>query len=81
METLRQLTGIGNTVLVVEHDEEMIAAADHVIDIGPAAGEHGGLIVAEGTLAEVLASETSMTAQYLTGRRQIDLPERRRESG
>ena len=76
--SLRHLADIGNTVLVVEHDEETIAAADHVIDIGPGAGEHGGRIVAEGTLAEVLASDTSVTAKYLTGRYAIPVPEHRR---
>ena len=75
---LRNLADIGNTVLVVEHDEETIAAADHVIDIGPGAGEHGGQIVVEGTLAEVLASEASITARYLTGRYAIPVPQERR---
>ena len=78
VDALRHLADIGNTVLVVEHDEETIAAADHVIDIGPGAGEHGGEIVAQGTLPEVLASETSVTAKYLTGRYAIPVPEERR---
>ncbi|MCB9849251.1 MAG: excinuclease ABC subunit UvrA [Phycisphaerales bacterium] len=76
--TLRRLTDAGNTVLVVEHDEEMIAAADRVIDIGPGAGEHGGTVVAEGTLREVLANHASATARYLTGTDVIELPESRR---
>ncbi|MCK4659357.1 MAG: excinuclease ABC subunit UvrA [Phycisphaerae bacterium] len=75
---LRRLADIGNTVLVVEHDEESISAADHVIDIGPGAGEHGGRIVAQGTLQEVLASEDSVTAKYLTGRYAIPVPQERR---
>ena len=78
VHALRHLTDIGNTVLVVEHDEETIAAADHVIDIGPGAGEHGGHIVAQGTLADVLASDASVTAKYLTGRYVIPVPEERR---
>jgi len=76
--TLRRLVDTGNTVLVVEHDEEMIAAADRLIDLGPGAGEHGGEIVAEGTVAEVLASKKSQTARYLTGREVIEMPESRR---
>ncbi|MCB9865864.1 MAG: excinuclease ABC subunit UvrA [Phycisphaerales bacterium] len=76
--TLRRLTDIGNTVLVVEHDEEMIAAADRLIDLGPAAGTHGGMLMAEGTVAEVLANQESATARYLTGRDVIELPEKRR---
>jgi excinuclease ABC subunit A len=76
--TLRRLADAGNTVVVVEHDEEIIAAADHVIDVGPAAGAHGGRIVAEGTLAEVLAHPESATAGYLTGRNHIEAPEARR---
>jgi excinuclease ABC subunit A len=76
--TLRRLTDIGNTVLVVEHDEETIRAADYVIDMGPGAGAHGGRIVAEGPLADVLADPDSITAQFLTGAREIPLPPRRR---
>ncbi len=76
--TLRALTEQGNTVLVVEHDEEIIAAADHVIDIGPGAGDAGGNVVAEGTLADVMASEDSLSAQYLSGRRSIETPKKRR---
>ncbi|MCA9253906.1 MAG: excinuclease ABC subunit UvrA, partial [Phycisphaerales bacterium] len=76
--TLRTLTDLGNTVLIVEHDEEVIAAADHVIDIGPGAGDAGGEVVSEGTLADVLAAEDSLTAQYLSGRRSIETPKKRR---
>ncbi len=76
--TLRHLADIGNTVLVVEHDEEMIRAADHVLDVGPGAGVHGGRIVAQGTVAEVCACRESITGDYLSGRRAIDVPARRR---
>jgi excinuclease ABC subunit A len=76
--TLRHLTDIGNTVLVVEHDEEMIRASDHLIDMGPRAGRHGGQIVAQGTVKQVLKSKASLTAEYLTGRTSITGPETRR---
>ncbi|MET0182967.1 MAG: excinuclease ABC subunit UvrA, partial [Caulobacterales bacterium] len=78
LETLQRLRDLGNTVLVVEHDEEAILTADHVIDMGPAAGIHGGKVIAEGTPAEIEASEESVTAAYLTGRREIAIPEKRR---
>ncbi|MCW5731721.1 MAG: excinuclease ABC subunit UvrA [Alphaproteobacteria bacterium] len=78
LKTLERLRDIGNTVLVVEHDEEAIRAADHVIDMGPAAGVHGGRIVAQGTPAEIMASPASLTGQYLTGMRQIPMPAERR---
>ncbi|MEO1956307.1 MAG: excinuclease ABC subunit UvrA [Methylophilaceae bacterium] len=71
LETLRRLRDIGNSVIVVEHDQEAILSADHVIDIGPGAGEHGGSIVAEGTAKEVLANPKSLTGQYLSGKKQI----------
>ena len=77
--TLKRLAGQDNTVIVVEHDEQVIAAADRVIDIGPGAGLRGGRIVAEGTLDDVLASEESVTAGFLTGRLCVSIPERRRE--
>jgi excinuclease ABC subunit A len=77
LETLKRLRDLGNTVIVVEHDEEAILAADHVIDIGPAAGVHGGEIIAEGTPADIMASPRSLTGQYLTGERLIPVPERR----
>ncbi len=71
LETLRRLRDIGNSVIVVEHDQDAILTADHVIDIGPGAGEHGGSIVAEGTAKEVLANPKSLTGQYLSGKKQI----------
>jgi len=77
LETLKRLKGLGNTVLVVEHDEDAIRTADHVIDMGPGAGVHGGEVVCAGTLDELLACETSITADYLSGRREIPLPVRR----
>jgi len=79
LETLRRLRGLGNTVLVVEHDEDAIRSADYLIDMGPGAGMHGGEVVCAGTLADLLACETSLTADYLSGRRSIPLPARRRK--
>src|SRR5881398_63498 len=79
LETLKRLRGLGNTVLVVEHDEEAIRTADHVIDMGPGAGVHGGEVVCQGTLDELLACETSLTADYLSGRREIPLKSTRRK--
>ena len=76
--TLRRLRDLGNTVLVVEHDEDAIRAADHLIDMGPAAGINGGHVVAEGTPAEVAANPKSLTGDYLSGRRRIDVPPMRR---
>ncbi len=78
IETLSGLRDLGNTVLVVEHDEETIRSADHVIDIGPGAGEHGGRVVAAGPLEDVMAVDESLTAAYLTGRRVIPVPQERR---
>jgi excinuclease ABC subunit A len=78
LETLKRLRGLGNTVLVVEHDEDAIRTADHVIDMGPGAGVHGGEVVCAGTLDQLLACEQSITADYLSGRREIPLPARRR---
>jgi excinuclease ABC subunit A len=72
--TLKHLRDLGNTVIVVEHDEDAIRAADYVVDMGPGAGIHGGEVIARGTLEDVLANDASLTAQYLTGRRQIDVP-------
>jgi excinuclease ABC subunit A len=77
LATLERLRGLGNTVIVVEHDEETIRAADHIVDMGPGAGEHGGRVVASGTAAEVMASERSITGAYLSGRRAIPVPDRR----
>ena len=72
--TLKQLRNIGNTVIVVEHDEEAILEADHVIDLGPGAGVHGGHIVAQGTPREIIANPASITGQYLSGKRKIEVP-------
>jgi len=81
LDTLLRLRDLGNTVIVVEHDEETIRVADHVVDIGPGAGEHGGRIVVSGTLDDVLAEPESITGQYLTGARSIPVPAARREPG
>ncbi len=78
IETLERLRDLGNTVLVVEHDEDTIRAADHVVDIGPGAGEHGGSIVYEGSVRGLLKSKASVTGQYLSGRRSIAVPAQRR---
>jgi excinuclease ABC subunit A len=78
LETLKHLRDIGNTVIVVEHDEDAILSADHLVDIGPGAGVHGGHIVAQGTPDEIMASAESITGQYLTGVRQIPIPKVRR---
>ncbi len=75
--TLKHLRDIGNSVLVVEHDEDMIRASDYVVDIGPGAGVHGGMIVAEGTPREIEASPASLTGQYLSGERRIEVPKTR----
>jgi excinuclease ABC subunit A len=72
--TLKRLRDLGNTVIVVEHDEEAIREADHVLDLGPGAGAHGGHVVAEGTPAEIAASSASLTGQYLSGKRKVALP-------
>ena len=77
--TLKRLRDIGNTVVVVEHDEETIEAADWVVDMGPAAGSHGGMVVAEGPPSAILASKDSLTGQYLSGVLKIDVPTERRE--
>src|SRR5258705_518908 len=69
LDTLRRLRDIGNTVIVVEHDRDAIESADHVVDIGLGAGEHGGRVIAEGTPADIRNSAESLTGQYLTGRR------------
>jgi len=79
LETLKRLRDLGNTVIVVEHDEDAIRTADHVVDLGPGAGVHGGEVVAQGTLAEVLASPDSLTAAYLNGTRRIEVPAKRRK--
>ncbi|HTW08510.1 MAG TPA: excinuclease ABC subunit UvrA [Acidimicrobiales bacterium] len=79
IDTLLRLRDIGNTVIVVEHDEETIRTADHVVDIGPGAGEHGGQIVVSGTVSELLRTKASLTGQYLSGKRYIPLPPMRRD--
>ena len=78
IETLERLRDLGNTVLVVEHDEETIRASDHVVDIGPWAGEHGGAVVHSGPVDELLEEERSLTGQYLSGRKEIAVPQVRR---
>jgi len=80
IETLRTLRDIGNTLIVVEHDEDMIRSADHVIDIGPGAGLHGGAIVAEGTPKQIEKNKKSLTGQYLSGVKSIGIPEKRRKA-
>jgi excinuclease ABC subunit A len=75
--TLIHLRDLGNTVIVVEHDEDTIRNADHVIDVGPGAGVHGGEIIAQGTFKDILASEKSITGQYLSGKQKIDIPKNR----
>lgn len=77
LETLIHLRDLGNTVIVVEHDEDAIRVADHVIDIGPGAGVHGGEIIAQGTMADILATEGSLTGDYLSGRKKIAVPAKR----
>ena len=77
--TLCHLRDLGNTVIVVEHDEDTMLAADHIIDIGPGAGVHGGNVVFNGKVADILKSEDSITGQYLSGRRKVEVPEKRRK--
>ena len=79
--TLEHLRDLGNTVVVVEHDEDTIRAADFVVDMGPGAGEHGGQVVAAGTPAQIVRAKGSLTADYLSGRRTIPVPESRRSPG
>ncbi len=79
LETLKRLRDLGNTVIVVEHDEDAIRSADHVVDLGPGAGVRGGEVVAQGTLKQVLKAKNSLTADYLTGRREIAVPATRRK--
>jgi len=78
LDTLRRLRGLGNTVIVVEHDEDAIWAADYVVDVGPGAGVHGGEIVAKGTPAEIAANPNSLTGQFLSGERTVAIPVKRR---
>lgn len=81
LESLYHLRDLGNTVIVVEHDEDTIRRADHIIDIGPGAGEHGGTIVAEGSVEDIIKSETSVTGKYLSGRCCIPIPKRKKSDG
>ncbi|MCL1790505.1 MAG: excinuclease ABC subunit UvrA [Peptococcaceae bacterium] len=81
LSTLKKLRDLGNTLLVVEHDDETMREADHIIDIGPGAGAHGGEVVAQGTLADIVANEASMTGQYHSGKREIPIPLLRRVPG
>ena len=78
LATLKHLRDLGNSVIVVEHDEETMRAADYVVDIGPGAGEHGGEVVAAGTAEDIMKCERSVTGQYLSGKRKIPVPEKRR---
>ncbi len=77
LKTLRNLTDLGNTLIVVEHDEDTMYSADHIIDIGPGAGVHGGYIVAEGNVEEIKENPNSITGQYLSGRKNIEIPRER----
>jgi excinuclease ABC subunit A len=79
LETLKHLRDLGNTVIVVEHDEDAVRTADYVVDIGPGAGVHGGQIVAEGTPSEIMANPNSLTGQYLSGAKAIPVPAKRRK--
>lgn len=81
IETLKHMRDIGNTLLVVEHDEDTMLASDYIIDVGPGPGIHGGTIVSQGTPAEVMADENSITGQYLSGRKFIEVPLKRRATG
>ncbi len=78
LDTLKRLRDMGNSVIVVEHDEDAILNADYVVDMGPGAGEHGGMVVAQGTPAEICANQHSLTGDYLTGRRSILAPKKYR---
>jgi len=80
INTLKGLRDVGNTVLIVEHDEAIMRAADHIVDLGPGAGEHGGEIVASGTVSKIMGSKNSLTGQYLSGAKVIDTPQIRRLS-
>src|SRR5439155_14064671 len=75
--TLERLRDVGNTVLVVEHDEQMMRSADWIVDMGPGAGEHGGHVIAEGEADAIVQAKRSVTGQFLSGKRQIAVPERR----
>src|SRR5699024_137673 len=79
LKTLRNLTDLGNTLIVVEHDEDTMRMADYIVDIGPGAGRHGGHIVANGTIDEIMESKDSITGSYLSGRKKISIPKERRK--
>ena len=79
INTLKNLKDLGNTLLVVEHDEDTMLAADHIVDVGPGAGEYGGEIVAQGTAQQIMKNKKSITGAYLSGRIKIPVPEERRE--
>ena len=78
LDTLRRLRDLGNTLIVVEHDEDTIRAADYIVDVGPGAGVHGGQIMAQGTLQDIMNAPDSITGQYLSGKRRIAVPAQRR---
>lgn len=80
LATLGRLRDLGNTLIVVEHDEDTMFAADHIVDIGPGAGRNGGEVVFEGTIDELLKSDKSITGQYLSGKKFIPVPEIRRKA-
>ena len=79
IQTLERLRDLGNTVLIVEHDEAIMRAADHIVDLGPGAGERGGHVVAKGPIAAIIAEENSLTGGYLGGRRKIPVPDKTRD--
>lgn len=79
IQTLQDMRDLGNSVLVVEHDEDTMRASDFIVDVGPGAGIHGGEIVAAGTPEEVMANEKSITGAYLSGRKKIEVPKKRRK--
>ena len=79
IDTLKRLRDLGNTLIVVEHDEDTIRAADYIVDIGPGAGVHGGEVVAQGSLQDIINCERSITGQYLSGKKHIDIPEKTRD--
>ena len=79
LKTLLKLRDLGNTLIVVEHDEDTMLAADHIVDIGPGAGIHGGRLVCQGTAEDIMKCEESITGQYLSGKKKIPVPEKRRK--
>ena len=78
IKTLKEMRDLGNTVLIVEHDESIMRSADHILDLGPGAGEHGGKLVAQGEISDIIKCQESVTGAYLSGKRKIDLPKQRR---